>query len=102
MTDDNNKVQEFGKQMQVSAEMLQRMDKEIFGQLIKENTRKDAQAQGYTEVSEPELFWGEQAFRVVEDKGHYSYVPCSPTDKGAFFYAGAKMSVVKATGKELA
>ncbi len=103
MTNDNNKVHEFGKQMQVSAEMLQRMNKETFGQVIKEMIRKDAQAQGYTEVSEPELFWGEQAYRVSQDEDNYlNYVRCEATDKGAFFYAGAKMSVVKATEKELA
>jgi hypothetical protein len=95
-------VIEFGKQIQISAELQRRMDKESFGQIIKEMIRKDAQAQNYTEVSEPELFLGEQSFRIVgNDDDGYEYVSCSPEDDGAFFYAGAKMRVVKSIEKEL-
>jgi len=90
------KVQEFGSQMQVSAELKSRMDIEVVEQMIKENLRKDARIQGYTEVSAPQVQWGEQAFRLAidEDEESYSYVPCSPTDDGAFYYVGARMTAI--------
>ena len=96
MTTTDYKVQEFGSQMQVSAELKSRMDIEVVEQMIKENLRKDAQIQGYTEVSAPEVRWGLQAFRLVmdDDEESYSYVPCSPTDEGAFYYVGARMTAI--------
>jgi hypothetical protein len=96
MTTTEYKVQEFGSQMQISAELKSRMDLEIVEQMIKENLRKDAQIQGYTEVSPPEVSWGLQAFRLVmdEDEESYSYVPCEPTDAGAFYYVGARMTAI--------
>ena len=94
MTTTEYKVQEFGSQMQISAELKSRMDLELVEQMIKENLRKDAQIQGYTEVSPPEVSWGLQAFRLAMDEESYSYVPCDPTDEGAFYYVGAKMTAI--------
>ena len=94
MTTKDYKVQEFGSQQQVSAKMLESMDKAVVGQLIQENIRKDALAQGYTEVSGPEVMWGEQAFRLAKVGEEYSWVPCNPADEGAFFYVGARMTVI--------
>lgn len=95
MTTKDYTVQEFGSQMQVSAELKSRMDIEIVEQMIKENLRKDARIQGYTEVSPPEVSWGLQAFRLAKgDEDSYSYVPCSPTDEGAFYYVGARMTAI--------
>ena len=97
MTTTDYKVQEFGSQVQISAELKSRMDLEVLEQMIKENLRKDAQIQGYTEVSAPEVRWGLQAFRLVmdEEEESYSYVPCDPTDEGAFYYVGARMTVIE-------
>ncbi len=96
MTTTEYKVQEFGSQMQVSAELKNRMDIEVVEQMIKDNLRKDARIQGYTEVSPPEVSWGLQAFRLAmdEDEESYSYVPCSSTDEGAFYYVGARMTAI--------
>lgn len=95
MTTKEYKVQDFGSQVQISAQMLERMDKTVVEQLLEENLRKDAIGNGYTEVSEPKVFWGEQAFRLVgNDENEYSAVACNPADEGAFFYAGAKMTVI--------
>ena len=95
MTTTEYKVQEFGSQVQISTQMLERMDKTVVGQLIEENLRKDALAQSYTQVSEPKVYWGEQAFRLIgNDQDGYSAVACNPADEGAFFYAGAKMTVI--------
>ena len=96
MTTTEYKVQEFGSQMQVSAELKSRMNIEVVEQMIKVNLRKDAQIQGYTEVSAPEVSWGLQAFRLAhdEDEEAYSYVPCDPTAEGAFCYVGARMTAI--------
>ena len=93
MTD---QVREYGKQLQVSAEMLNRMDKTHLENFIKENIRLDAEHEGWVSVSEPEMFWGQQAYRVSQDEDNYlNYVRCEATDEGAFFYVGAKMKVVQ-------
>ena len=93
MTD---QVREYGKQLQISAEMLNRMDKTHLENFIKENIRLDAEHEGWVSVSEPEMFWGQQAYRVSQDEDNYlNYVRCEATDEGAFFYVGAKMKVVQ-------
>ena len=81
MTTKDYIVQEFGSQMQISAEFRRRMSIDDVEQLLKENLRKDAMAKGYTEVSPPEMEWGHQTFRLAhdEDEESYSYVPCNPT-----------------------
>ena len=96
MTTKDYTVQEFGSQMQISAELRRRMDLELVEQMIKENLRKDARIQGYTEVSAPEVSWGHQTFRLAmdEDEESYSYVPCDPTAEGAFYYVGARMTAI--------
>lgn len=94
MTTKTYKVQEFGSQMQISAELRRRMSIDDVEQLLKENLRKDALAKGYTEVSPPEMEWGTQHFRIAEEEGEYSYVRCTPTDKGAFVYVGVLMRVI--------
>ena len=96
LTTKDNIVKEYGKQLQVSAEMLNRMDKTHLENFIKENIRMDAEHEGWVSVSEPEMFWGEQAYRVSRDEENYlNYVRCEATDEGAFFYVGAKMKVVQ-------
>ena len=93
MTD---QVREYGKQLQISAEMLNRMDKTHLENFIKDGIRMDAEHEGWISVSEPEMFWGEQAYRVSQDEENYlNYVRCEATDEGAFFYVGAKMKVVQ-------
>jgi hypothetical protein len=87
-------VQEFGSQQQVSVAMLENMDKAVVEQIIKENLQKDALGKGYTEVSAPEVLWGEQAFRLAKVGDEYSWVSCNPADEGAFFYVGARMTVI--------
>lgn len=96
MTTKDYTVQEFGSQMQVSAKLKSRMSIEDVEQLLKENLRKDARVQGYTEVSAPEVTWGLQAFRLAkaEDEESYSYVPCDPTAEGAFYYVGVRMTAI--------
>ncbi|WP_461094209.1 hypothetical protein, partial [Staphylococcus aureus] len=65
MTTTEYKIQEFGSQMQISAKLRRRMNIDDVEQLIKENLRKDTLGKGYTQVSEPEVFWGEQYFRLI-------------------------------------
>ena len=96
MTTKDYIVHEFGSQMQISAELRRRMSIDDVEQMIKENLRKDARIQGYTEVSAPEVSWGHQTFRLAhdEDEESYSYVACDPTDAGAFYYVRARMRVI--------
>ena len=95
MTTKTYKVQEFGSQMQISAELRRRMDVDMVEQLIKENLRKDAIAQGCTAVSEPEVMWGTNYYRIIgNDDDGYEQVGCGPNDEGAFVNVGAKMNVI--------
>lgn len=95
MTTKTYNVQEFGSQMQISAELRRRMDVDMVEQLIKENLRKDAIAQGCTEVSEPEVMWGTNYFRMIgNDEDGYEQVGCGSNDEGAFVHVGARMKVI--------
>jgi len=95
MTTKDYTVQEFGSQMQISAEFIRRMSIDDVEQLLKENLRRDAMAKGYLEVSPPEMVWGTQHFRIAEEEGEYSYVRCNSTDGGAFVYVGVVMRVIQ-------
>ena len=95
MTTKTYNVQEFASEMQISADLRRRMDVDMVEQLIKENLRKDALAQGCTEVSEPEVMWGTNYYRIIgNDDDGYEQVGCGPNDEGAYVHVGAKMNVI--------
>jgi hypothetical protein len=96
MDQKEQKVMDFGTITQISASMKERLFLDEFENIIKEGLRRNAQNENYVEVSPPEIFWSEQAWKIVGNgEEGFRKVACNPTDEGAFFDVGAKMKVVK-------
>lgn len=91
-----SKVVEFASKTEVSTSMRERLFKDTFEDLLKEKLRKDAEHQGYTEVSEPVVTWQEQAFCWIDHGDEYpTLVKCDPDEPGAFYNVGVRMRVSK-------
>jgi hypothetical protein len=90
------KVVEFASKTEVSASMREKLFKDTFEDLLKEKLRKDAEHQGYTEVSEPVVTWQEQAFVYIDNGDKYpTLAKCNPDEPGAFYNVGVRMKVSK-------
>ena len=89
-------IKEFGSMQTVSGQFKDRVDQDVFKNLLIDQIIRDATYQGYSPVAEPEFFWDEQAFTYVDDEeGGVRKVLCDPTDEKALFNVACKVKVVQ-------
>lgn len=92
----NQKEVEFCSSTQISAEVKERAILDVLEDMLKDRLRKDADFDGFRETQAPVVLWDDQAWKIVGDEQNgFEKVMCDADEKGAFFYVGVRMKVVK-------